>query len=114
MPPLSHPQGKPQSAIGSKQSDIVKMLLAEACFTTGLGGLAGIIFGATLLLVFQRSLVYYLETLHIEFIWPAFSGLLIGSLACATLAMAGGLLGAVIPAVRASSEEPYRLMQEGG
>ncbi len=102
------------SAIGSKQADIVKMLLAEACFTTGLGGVAGIIFGAVLLLIFQRSLVYYLETLHIDFIWPALSEMAYGGAACAVLAMLGGLLGALIPALRASAEEPYRMMQDGG
>jgi putative ABC transport system permease protein len=102
-------------AIGSRHVDVMRMLLAEAVFTTTLGGLTGIVFGAGLLLVFQRSLVYYLETLHIEFAWPE-PALILGVALCCSLASAFvGLAGALVPAWRASLEEPYLLIQgEGG
>ncbi len=102
-------------AIGSRHIDVMRMLLAEAFFTTALGGITGIVFGAGLLLVFQRSLVYYLETLHIDFAWPEPVIILTVALCCSTASALVGLLGAFVPAWRASLEEPYLLIQgEGG
>ncbi len=102
-------------AIGSRHVDVMRMLLAEAFFTTALGGVTGIVFGAGLLLVFQRSLVYYLETLHIDFAWPEPAVILTVALCCSLASAFVGLLGAFVPAWRASLEEPYLLIQgEGG
>lgn len=102
-------------AIGSRHLDVMQMLLAEAVFTTSLGGITGIAFGAGLLLVFQRSLVYYLETLHIDFSWPEPFVILCVAFACAAASALVGLIGALVPAWRASLEEPYLLIQaEGG
>ena len=102
-------------AIGSRHVDVMQMLLAEAVFTTSLGGITGIEFGAGLLLVFQRSLVYYLETLHVDFSWPEPAVILCVAFACAAASALVGLIGALVPAWRASLEEPYLLIQtEGG
>ncbi len=102
-------------AIGSRHVDVMQMLLAEAVFTTSLGGITGIVFGAGLLLVFQRSLVYYLETLHVDFSWPEPAVILCVAFACAAASALVGLIGALVPAWRASLEEPYLLIQtEGG
>ncbi len=102
-------------AIGSRHVDVMRMLLAEAFFTTALGGVTGIIFGAGLLLVFQRSLVYYLETLHIDFAWPEPTVIVAAGFCCSVASAFVGLLGALVPAWRASLEEPYLLIQgEGG
>jgi putative ABC transport system permease protein len=98
-------------AIGTRRSDIVRMLVAEAIFTTSIGGIGGIVFGAGLLLLFQRSLVYYLETLHVEFAWPAMLEIALAAGVCALLATVVGLIGAILPAVNASAEEPYLLIQ---
>ena len=102
-------------AIGSRHVDVMRMLLAEAVFTTTIGGFTGIVFGAGLLLVFQRSLVYCLETLHIDFAWPEPATILIAAIVCAAASSLVGLVGALLPAWKASLEEPYRLIQgEGG
>lgn len=103
------------SAIGSRRSSIVSMLIAESCFTTGMGGLCGIGLGAVLLLLFQRSLVYYLETLHIEFCWSSPLEIFTVALLCMVLTIICGLLGALVPALKVSAIEPYNLIQgEGG
>lgn len=102
-------------AIGSRHADVMGMLLAEAVFTTSLGGITGIIFGSGLLLLFQRSLVYYLETLHVDFAWPQATTIVCVGLSCSIVSALVGLLGALVPAWRASLEEPYLLIQsEGG
>lgn len=102
-------------AIGSRHVDVMRMLLAEAVFSTALGGVTGIVFGAGLLLFFQRSLVYYLETLHIDFVWPEVSVIMLVAICCAAASVLVGLAGALVPAWKASLEEPYVLIQgEGG
>ncbi len=102
-------------AIGSRRGHVVRMLLAEAGFTTGLGGLCGIALGAGLLLIFQRSLGYLLQTMRIEFLWPPAASIVAFAVICACLAALVGILGAFAPAWKASREDPYVLIQgEGG
>ncbi|HEY9678427.1 MAG TPA: ABC transporter permease [Drouetiella sp.] len=98
-------------AIGARHHDIVRMLVAEAAFATAIGGASGIVFGAALLLCFQHSLVYYLETLHIEFVWPAYSEIGLMAAVCAAVAIIVGIAGAFIPAWEAGREQPFSLIQ---
>ena len=98
-------------AIGGRHGNLVAMLSSEAALTTALGGICGIILGGVLLLAFQHSLVYYLQSLHVEFAWPHYEEIAWTAFACLTVAALVGLLGAVIPAWRASGEEPYSLIQ---
>ena len=102
-------------AIGSRRSDIVKMLITEALLTTGIGGLCGILFGGALLLAFQRSLVYYFETLHVDFVWSSCPEIISAGFVCAITAALFGLVGVAVPAMKVSGAEPYLLIQgEGG
>lgn len=102
-------------AIGARRNHIARMLLTEAAFVTTLGGVCGIAFGGGLLLLFQRSLVYYLETLHLQFVWPYPTLIMAFALICTDLASLVGLVGALVPALRTSREEPFALIQsEGG
>jgi putative ABC transport system permease protein len=102
-------------AIGSRQADVVKMLAAEAAFTTGLGGLCGIAGGIALVLCFQRSLVYYFKTMHIAFVWSDPKEMVLAAVVCAAAAVLFGLVGAALPAFRVGKAEPYALIQgEGG
>ncbi len=99
------------SAIGTRQGSIVGLLVAEASFATSIGGTLGLLFGVALLFFFQHSLVYYLETMKVEFCWPSVSEMAVTALLCATIASSLGVLGALIPAWQASREESYRLIQ---
>ncbi len=103
------------SAIGSRRSNIICMFLAEVGLTTGLGALGGICLGGTLVLAFQRTLVYYLETMQIEFYWFNAAELVQIALLCMGLTILCGLLGALLPVWKVSREEAYSLIQsEGG
>jgi putative ABC transport system permease protein len=97
-------------AVGARGSQVVRMLLAEVGFITGLGGLCGIVLGGGCLFAFQRSLGYYLETLRILFIWPSAQAIATVAIGCAILACAVGVAGAVVLAWRASRREPYALI----
>ena len=46
------------------------IILAEAAIITGFAGLAGLVFGAVLLMIFARSLGFYFGLLGIPFSWP--------------------------------------------
>ncbi|HEY9732664.1 MAG TPA: ABC transporter permease [Drouetiella sp.] len=98
-------------AIGARHGDVVRMLVAEALFATTIGGICGILLGSVLLLVFQHSLVYYLETLHVEFAWPELIEIAEVGALCAVVAASVGILGALIPAWKTGKEQPYSLIQ---
>jgi len=98
-------------AIGARRRQVIRMLIAEAGFTTGLGGFSGMILGVSLLFIFQRSLGYYLETLHIPFLWPTVGTIAVFALLCVLLSYCVGVLGALIPAWQACHEDPYALIQ---
>jgi ABC-type antimicrobial peptide transport system permease subunit len=87
------------------------MLVAEAGFITGLGGFVGLLLGGVLLFTFQNTLVYYLQTVHVEFHWPELNTIGIAAAVCVAATVAIGVIAAALPSWRASAEEPYRLLQ---
>src|SRR5262249_62080081 len=101
-------------AMGAKPGRVRTIFLAEAAIITGLGGLAGIAFGAALLAMFARSLGFYFGLLGIPFAWPPFSVLpAIAVLALAFSALLG-LVGALLPAWRGRRPAPHELIQAEG
>jgi putative ABC transport system permease protein len=101
-------------AIGARRKQIVGMLLMEAGLATAVGGLAGCVLGLLLMRVYERSLVYHLDSMGIPFLWlPAGTTGLI-ALACIALTSLIGAAGALYPAWRASRLEPYALIRSEG
>jgi putative ABC transport system permease protein len=98
-------------AIGMQRAGIIQILVSESAFATGIGGIGGLVLGGALLLAFQRSLVYFLETLHMEFLWPAPAEIAAAACICACVSVAVGILGAALPALKVSGEEPCLLIQ---
>jgi putative ABC transport system permease protein len=98
-------------AMGARPLQVTAVILGEAAIVTGMGGLAGLIFGASLLLLFDRSLGFWFAMLGIPFSWPP-AGVLRASAAVAVLVSALlGLLGAFVPAWRVRRMPPYALIQ---
>jgi putative ABC transport system permease protein len=98
-------------AMGAKSSQIVTIILAEAALITGLGGLAGLAFGAAVLLTFARSLGFYFALLGVPFSWPPAAVLQAGALLVIMFSVLLGLLGAFVPAWRVRRMAPYALIQ---
>src|SRR5262249_27470079 len=98
-------------AMGASPGQVMTIILGEAAIVTGMGGLAGLIFGASLVLLFARSLGFYSAVLGIPFDWPGAS-VLEGS-AVVALLVAGplGLIGALVPAWRVRRLAPQALIQ---
>lgn len=101
-------------SIGVRRGLLVRTILAEAAMTTGIGGLCGLALGAAGLLLFRRTLGYYFESIDVPFVWPSAGGMAVDAALCVALAVAIGLIGAVLPAWRAGSREPYELVRAEG
>jgi putative ABC transport system permease protein len=98
-------------ALGSRGRHVVRLLLAEAAITTGLGGLLGVALGAGLLLLYRRSVGYYFETVRVRFAWPSPGTMAAIAVGCVLLAAGVGLLGVAVPAWRAGRREPHELIR---
>jgi putative ABC transport system permease protein len=98
-------------AMGAKPNQIMTVILGEAAIITGLGGLAGLVLGTALLLVFARSLGFYFGLLGIPFSWPPFAILETGAVVAVALSAFLGLLGAFLPAWRVRRMAPHALIQ---
>lgn len=101
-------------AIGARRSQIVGMLLAEAALATAVGGLIGCVLGVLLLRIFEHSLVYYLDSVGVPFVWLDGTSILLIALSCIAAAAAIGAAGAFCPAWRASRAETYDLIRSEG
>jgi putative ABC transport system permease protein len=98
-------------AMGAKPNQVMAIILAEAAVITGLGGLAGLGFGAAVLLTFARSLGFYFALLGVPFSWPPAAVLEAGAVLAIVCSVALGLLGAFVPAWRVRRMAPYALIQ---
>jgi putative ABC transport system permease protein len=98
-------------AMGAGPNQVVAIILGEAAITTGLGGLAGVVFGAVLLLAFARSLAFYFGLLGIPFSWPPPSILQAGVVVALAFSGILGVAGAFVPAWRVRRMAPYALIQ---
>jgi putative ABC transport system permease protein len=98
-------------AMGAKPNQVMTIILAEAVIITGLGGLAGLGFGAAVLLTFARSLGFYFALLGVPFSWPPAAVLEASAVLAIVFSAVLGLLGAFLPAWRVRRMAPYALIQ---
>lgn len=101
-------------AIGTRRADTVQMLMVEGVLATGIGGVCGVLLGCGLMLMFQHSLVYKLEMLHVPFAWPPMDEIGVTAILCALLAAFVGLIGSLLPAWNVTGKEAYLLIQGEG
>jgi putative ABC transport system permease protein len=99
--------------LGAHAGQVTRTVLLEAGLTTGLGGLAGVLVGALLLLFFQHVLVSFLQPLDFPVAWPRASVIGAVSLACLAVGAAVGPLGAALPTWRLCRSDPYELARGG-
>jgi putative ABC transport system permease protein len=101
-------------ALGTRRRQLLRMILAEATLTTGLGGICGAVLGGALLLLFQRALGHYLESARVPLVRPGAAVVAVYALAGVVLAACVGVVGALVPAWRVSGEEVYDLVRAEG
>jgi putative ABC transport system permease protein len=100
--------------MGAHPNQVMTIILAEAAVITALGGLAGLGFGAAVLLTFARSLGFYFALLSVPFAWPPAAVLQIGAALAIVFSAVLGLIGAFLPAWRVRRMAPYALIQAEG
>jgi putative ABC transport system permease protein len=98
-------------AMGARPAQIMYVILIEAGLITGLGGVFGLGFGFSLILLFVRSFGVSFASSGISFAWPADSSLAAAGLASLACAILIGVGGAFVPAWRARNMEPYLMIQ---
>src|SRR5215471_242758 len=101
-------------AMGAQPNQVMTIILAEAAVITAMGGLAGLGFGAAVLLTFARSLGFYFALLGVPFSWPPAAVLQIGAVLAIVFSAVLGLVGAFLPAWRVRRMAPYALIQAEG
>ena len=101
-------------AMGAKPNQVMTIILTEAAIITSLGGIAGLGFGAAMLLLFARSLGFYFGLLGVPFSWPPLAVLQISAILAISFSAILGLVGAFLPAWRARRMAPYALIQAEG
>ena len=95
-------------AMGAQPNQVMTIILTEAAIITGLGGLAGLGFGAVVLLMFARSLGFYFGLLGVPFAWPPLAVLQVGAIVAIVFSAVLGLVGALLPAWRCAAWHPMR------
>ena len=101
-------------AMGAKPDQVMAIILAEAAIITVLGGLAGLGFGAAVLLTFARSLGFYFGLIGVPFFWPPLAVLLTAAIVAIAFSAILGLVGAFLPAWRVRRMAPYDLILAEG
>lgn len=101
-------------AIGARRGQVIGMLVGEAAIATAVGGLLGCALGVLLMRLYKHSLVYYLDGLGIPFVWLDGGTTALLAILCIVLASLIGIVGALVPAWRASRVEPYDLLRSQG
>jgi putative ABC transport system permease protein len=101
-------------SIGIRPRELLTFVLVESAATTALGGACGALLGSGALLLWQRSVGFALETSSVPLVLPGAFVQVVAGAACAAICAAMGVVGASVPAWRASVSEPYALVRGEG
>ncbi|CAN5161535.1 FtsX-like permease family protein [soil metagenome] len=98
-------------AIGLRPRDLRRVILTEAVLTTGFGGICGVVLGTIGVVVLERTLGFYFESLQIPFTLPALPWIVAAGAISVALTSAVGLLGVMVPARLVARREPHELVR---
>jgi putative ABC transport system permease protein len=98
-------------AMGARKGSIFKIIIMESLMLSVTGGVFGILFGGSLLVLFKNRIMAALELLYI---WPSAMVILTVMFLTTIVSIAIGMLAGLFPAVRASRMEPYHAIRTGG
>ena len=99
--------------MGATPNHVMAIILGEAAIITGLAGLAGLVFGAALIMAFARSLGFYFDLLGIPFSWPSPMVLQLAAVVAVAISALLGVIGAFVPAWRVRRMAPHALIHSG-
>ncbi len=97
-------------AMGARSDFVFRLMLGEATLLTGIGGAAGVLASAVLVVAFQGLLE---QRLRLPFLFPALPEMLALSVVLIGLALLSGAVACFQPALRVSRMEPYAAIRHG-
>lgn len=97
-------------SMGAKRRHVFALIITEAIFISGLGGLAGLVSGSGLLLAFKDLLLQHLK---LPYLLPDIVFLIELIVGAIIFSLMTGILSSLLPAVLASRMEPYEAIRKG-
>jgi putative ABC transport system permease protein len=97
-------------SMGAKKRDVFRLIITEAVIISTLGGIAGLICGSALLLVFKDVILHYLK---LPYLLPPVAFLIEIICGAVLFSLLTGLLSSLFPAIVASRMEPYEAIRKG-
>ena len=97
-------------AMGAKRHDIFQIIITESLILAGFGGIFGILFGGSLIVLFKNKIMAALDLLYI---WPSPKVIFTVLTITIFISLLVGILSGFYPALRAGRLEPYYAIRAG-
>lgn len=95
-------------AMGAARGQLARVILTEAGLLSTAGGAAGVALGYSILLSFKRLMLHHLR---LPYLFPQTADLVLLTAGALVIALATGLLSALLPAWSAVRSEPYEAIR---
>ncbi len=97
-------------SMGARKKHVFGLIITEAVIISGLGGIAGLITGSAILMIFKDAILQHLK---LPYLLPQMTFLLELVLGAVIFSLLTGILSSLFPAVLASNMEPYEAIRKG-
>jgi putative ABC transport system permease protein len=97
-------------SMGARKKHVFGLIITEAVIISGLGGIAGLISGSAILIIFKDAILQHLK---LPYLLPQMTFLVELVLGAVIFSLLTGILSSLFPAVLASNMEPYEAIRKG-
>jgi putative ABC transport system permease protein len=97
-------------AVVARKLDIFRIMITESLIISLFGGISGILFGGSLVILFKNKIMGLLELLYI---WPSPRVIFTVILVNLVMSISIGIIVGFYPAMRAANMEPYNAVRTG-
>src|SRR5664279_1162219 len=97
-------------SMGARKKHVFGLIITEAVIISGLGGIAGLISGSAILMIFKDAILQHLK---LPYLLPQMTFLVELVLGAVIFSLLTGILSSLFPAVLASNMEPYEAIRKG-
>jgi putative ABC transport system permease protein len=97
-------------SMGARKKHVFGLIITEAVIISGLGGIAGLISGSAILIIFKDAILQHLK---LPYLLPQMTFLFELVLGAVIFSLLTGILSSLFPAVLASNMEPYEAIRKG-
>lgn len=97
-------------SMGARKKHVFGLIITEAVIISGLGGIAGLISGSAILIIFKDAILQHLK---LPYLLPQMTFLFELVLGAIIFSLLTGILSSLFPAVLASNMEPYEAIRKG-